>query len=89
MSSQYPYRECECGRQIHVGGVPWCDDCLRMLYRGEQTEKKRIKKLALEPSEECIGRCMTAIDDYYDGGKEGSFQESIRAVLRAFAEEIK
>lgn len=27
MSSVYPYRECECGRQIHVGGVPYCDHC--------------------------------------------------------------
>lgn len=27
----YPYRECSCGRQIHVGGRSECDDCLEAL----------------------------------------------------------
>ena len=24
----YPYRECGCGKQIHVGGRSLCDDCM-------------------------------------------------------------
>lgn len=26
--NDYPYRECQCGQQIHVGGRSLCDDCL-------------------------------------------------------------
>lgn len=26
--SDYPYRKCPCGNQIHVGGVSLCDECI-------------------------------------------------------------
>jgi len=26
--SNYPYRQCLCGKQIHVGGVYECDECI-------------------------------------------------------------
>lgn len=26
--SSYPYRECACGQQIHVGMRTECDDCM-------------------------------------------------------------
>ncbi len=39
--SKYPYRECGCGNQIHVGMRNLCDDCLKESEQEKVTQERQ------------------------------------------------
>ena len=45
----YPYRECGCGNQIHVGGTRLCDSCIEMTYKPVDAQNKPCKRCGANP----------------------------------------
>jgi len=44
----YPYRECACGNQIHVGGIYECEECLNLEVEEKQIRQMTEKQLLIE-----------------------------------------